>query len=45
MLEPAAERTDADILLTHGYFIAEDLHEQQVMKPYPRWDCSTCRPI
>jgi radical SAM superfamily enzyme YgiQ (UPF0313 family) len=35
MLEPAAERTDADILLTHGYFIAEDLHEQQVMKPYP----------
>jgi radical SAM superfamily enzyme YgiQ (UPF0313 family) len=24
-----------DILLTHGYFIAEDAHEQQVMKPYP----------
>lgn len=24
-----------DILLTHGYFISEDLHEQKVMKPYP----------
>ncbi|GAB4424775.1 MAG: radical SAM protein [Anaerolineae bacterium] len=24
-----------DILLTHGYFIAEDPHEQQIMKPYP----------
>jgi anaerobic magnesium-protoporphyrin IX monomethyl ester cyclase len=24
-----------DILLSHGYFIAEDAHEQQVMKPYP----------
>ncbi len=24
-----------DILLTHGYFIAEDAHEQKVMKPYP----------
>ena len=24
-----------DILLTHGYFIDEDLHEQKVMKPYP----------
>ena len=24
-----------DILLTHGYFIAEDPHEQKVMKPYP----------
>jgi radical SAM superfamily enzyme YgiQ (UPF0313 family) len=24
-----------DILLSHGYFIAEDEHEQQVMKPYP----------
>lgn len=24
-----------DILLAHGYFIAEDAHEQQVMKPYP----------
>jgi anaerobic magnesium-protoporphyrin IX monomethyl ester cyclase len=24
-----------DILLTHGYFIAEDAHEQQIMKPYP----------
>lgn len=24
-----------DILLTHGYFIAEDEHEQQIMKPYP----------
>jgi radical SAM superfamily enzyme YgiQ (UPF0313 family) len=23
-----------DILLTHGYFIAEDEHEQKVMKPY-----------
>jgi len=24
-----------DILLTHGYFIAEDEHEKQIMKPYP----------
>jgi anaerobic magnesium-protoporphyrin IX monomethyl ester cyclase len=24
-----------DILLTHGYFIAEDAHEQVIMKPYP----------
>ena len=24
-----------DILLTHGYFISEDAHEQKVMKPYP----------
>jgi anaerobic magnesium-protoporphyrin IX monomethyl ester cyclase len=24
-----------DILLTHGYFLAEDAHERQVMKPYP----------
>jgi len=24
-----------DILLSHGYFIAEDEHEQEVMKPYP----------
>jgi anaerobic magnesium-protoporphyrin IX monomethyl ester cyclase len=24
-----------DILLTHGYFILEDAHERQVMKPYP----------
>ena len=24
-----------DILLAHGYFLAEDAHEQQVMKPYP----------
>lgn len=24
-----------DILLSHGYFIAEDAHEQQIMKPYP----------
>jgi anaerobic magnesium-protoporphyrin IX monomethyl ester cyclase len=24
-----------DILLTHGYFIANDPHEQQIMKPYP----------
>lgn len=24
-----------DIFLTHGYFIAEDEHEQQIMKPYP----------
>ena len=23
-----------DILLTHGYFISEDPHEQKVMKPY-----------
>lgn len=26
-----------DILLSHGYFIAEDVHEQQIMKPYPMW--------
>jgi radical SAM superfamily enzyme YgiQ (UPF0313 family) len=24
-----------DILLSHGYFIAEDAHEQEIMKPYP----------
>jgi radical SAM superfamily enzyme YgiQ (UPF0313 family) len=24
-----------DILLTHGYFIDDDEHEQQIMKPYP----------
>ena len=24
-----------DILLAHGYFIAEDEHEQAIMKPYP----------
>ncbi len=24
-----------DILLTHGYFLHEDAHERQVMKPYP----------
>lgn len=24
-----------DILLTHGYFISQDPHEQQIMKPYP----------
>ncbi len=24
-----------DILLTHGYFLSEDPHELQVMKPYP----------
>ena len=24
-----------DILLTHGYFLNEDLHEQGVMRPYP----------
>ena len=24
-----------DILLTHGYFISDDAHEQKVMKPYP----------
>ncbi len=28
-------RSPMDILLTHGYFIAEDPHEQQIMKPYP----------
>ena len=25
----------SDILLTHGYFLAEDEKERQVMKPYP----------
>lgn len=24
-----------DVLLAHGYFLAEDPHEQKVMKPYP----------
>lgn len=24
-----------DMLLTHGYFIAEDEHEKRIMKPYP----------
>lgn len=24
-----------DLLLTHGYFIAQDEHEQRIMKPYP----------
>ena len=24
-----------DLLLTHGYFLDEDEHEQKVMKPYP----------
>jgi radical SAM superfamily enzyme YgiQ (UPF0313 family) len=24
-----------DLLLTHGYFLTEDAHEQKVMKPYP----------
>src|SRR6185503_817402 len=25
----------SDILLTHGYFLAEDEKERQIMKPYP----------
>jgi hypothetical protein len=25
----------ADVLLTHGYFLAEDEKERQIMKPYP----------
>jgi len=25
----------SDVLLTHGYFLDEDEHERQVMKPYP----------
>ena len=25
----------ADLLLTHGYFLAEDEKERQIMKPYP----------
>ncbi len=24
-----------DLLLTHAYFLAEDTHEQQIMRPYP----------
>ena len=24
-----------DLLLTHGYFLAEDAQERRVMKPYP----------
>ena len=24
-----------DILLTHGYFLYQDPHEMQIMKPYP----------
>lgn len=35
MTGPDQGRSGCDILLTHGYFIAEDPHEQQVMKPYP----------
>ena len=25
----------SDLLLTHGYFLDEDEHERQIMKPYP----------
>src|SRR6185503_11122333 len=25
----------ADVLLTHGYFLADDEKERQIMKPYP----------
>ena len=25
----------ADVLLAHGYFLAEDEKEQQIMRPYP----------
>ena len=25
----------ADLLLTHGYFLADDEKERQIMKPYP----------
>ena len=25
----------SDILLTHGYFLAEDEKEREIMKPYP----------
>ena len=25
----------SDLLLTHGYFLAEDVKEQKIMKPYP----------
>ena len=28
-------RLMADVLLTHGYFLAEDEKERQIMKPYP----------
>src|SRR5687768_3800961 len=27
--------TPMDLLLAHGYFLAEDAHERKVMKPYP----------
>ena len=28
-------RAVSDILLTHGYFLAQDEKERQIMKPYP----------
>ena len=31
----ATVRRAVDLLLTHGYFLAEDEHERRVMKPYP----------
>src|SRR5437867_9281177 len=35
MADDDAEPLMTDILLTHGYFLEEDLKEQEVMKPYP----------
>ena len=32
-------------ILSRGYYIAEDAHEQQIMKPYHRWGCSISPPI
>ena len=31
----ARVRRARDLLLPHGYFLAEDEHERRVMKPYP----------
>jgi hypothetical protein len=28
-------RTDSDLLLSHGYCLAEDEHEREIMMPYP----------
>ena len=32
---PFADTPMTDLLLTHGYFLAEDEKERQIMKPYP----------
>lgn len=32
---PTGAAPSADLLLSHGYLIADDPHEQRIMKPYP----------